>query len=211
MVVNIYISHLLFVDDILLFNNGRRSETKELKRILELFLKATGMLVNKEKSHLLLEGFNRMEAFNIAEDLPFEERKLEDSFKYLGFFLNPHSYKKQDWFWLVAKIESRIKHWSFKWLSRPGRLALIKPVLLAIPVYWAALTWVPKGILERIRRVCNRFLWAGSKEESVLPWVAWDKVVRPKEWGEWGIKELTAFGQSLEAKLGWRLIKMENL
>lgn len=109
-----------------------------------------------------------MEALNIAEDLPFEERKLEDNFKYLGFFLKPNSYKKQDWLWLVAKIESRITHWSFKWLSRARRLTLIKSILLDIPVYWAALTWVLKGILEKIIRVCNRFLWVGSKEESVL-------------------------------------------
>jgi len=48
--VNLFITHLLFVDDILLFNNGRRSETKELKRILDLFRKATSMQVNKEKN-----------------------------------------------------------------------------------------------------------------------------------------------------------------
>eukprot|EP00253_Pinus_taeda_P008403 PITA_08403 len=147
--VNMFISHLLFIDDILLFSNGNMTEIKELKKILELFMKATGMLMNYRKSQLILEGFNR--------------------------------------------------------------LNLIKSVLLAISVFWATLTWVPKGILEKIRRICNRFLWAGSKEDSVLPWVAWEKVARPKEWGGWGIKDLTALGPSLAAKLGWRIIKMENL
>lgn len=90
-------------------------------------------------------------------------------------------------------------------------MTLIKSVLLVIPVYWAALTWVPKGILEKIKRICCRFLWVGSKEESVLPWVAWEKVARPKDWGGWGIKDLTAFGPSLAAKSGWRIIKKENL
>ena len=102
------------MDDILLFNNGRRSETKALKQILDLFLKSMGMSVNMEKSSLILEGFNRMESRNIAEDFPFEDRKMAENFKYLGFFLKPHSYKKQDWYWLVEKIESRINHWSFK-------------------------------------------------------------------------------------------------
>ena len=81
---------------------------------------------------------------------------------------------------MVANIEARIYHWSFKWLSRAGRLTLIKSVLLAIPVYWVALTWVPKGILEKIRIICSRFLWVGSKEDLVLPWIAWEKVARPK-------------------------------
>eukprot|EP00253_Pinus_taeda_P027005 PITA_27005 len=57
--VNLFISHLLFGDDILLFSNGNMSEIKELKRILELFMKAIGMQVNYRKSQLILEGFNR--------------------------------------------------------------------------------------------------------------------------------------------------------
>jgi len=57
--INLKITHLLFVDDILLFSNGRRNKSHELKRILDLFLKATSLQVNKEKSQLLLGGFNR--------------------------------------------------------------------------------------------------------------------------------------------------------
>lgn len=92
-----------------------------------------------------------------------------------------------------------------------GRLTLIKSVLLATPVFWASLSWVPKGILGKIRRICSGFLWAGAKEESVLPWIAWDKVTKPKEWGGWGIKDLNAFTASLAAKVGWKIVKLENL
>lgn len=209
--VNMFITHLLFVDDILLFTNGSLNEIKELKNILDLFMKATGMQINYRKSQLITEGLNRNEKNQISVLLPFEVHSMENPFKYLGFWLKPNAYRNQDWNWLVAKTESRISQWSYKWLSRAGRLTLIKSVLLAMPVYWAALTWVPKGILRKINRICSRFLWAGSKEESVLPWVAWDKIARPKEWGGWGIKNLTDFSTSLAAKSGWRIIKMENL
>eukprot|EP00253_Pinus_taeda_P021761 PITA_21761 len=151
--INLYITHLLFVDDILIFSNGSFNELKEFKNIFDLFVKATGMQTNSGKSQVCVAG----------------------------------------------------------WLSRAGRVTLIKSVLLAIQVYWAALTWIPKGIMEKIRRMCCRFLWAGSNENSVLPWVAWDKIARPKEWGGWGIKRLPEFSLSLAAKLGWRLISMENL
>eukprot|EP00253_Pinus_taeda_P022219 PITA_22219 len=119
--INLYISHLLFVDDILIFSNGSHNELKELKSIFDLFMKATGMLINSGKSQ------------------------------------------------------------------------------------------IPKGILERIRRLCSRFLWDGSNESTFLPWVAWDKISRPKEWGGWGIKRLPEFSLSLAAKSGWRLITVENL
>lgn len=59
---------------------------------------------------MILEGFSRVEIRRIVEDLPYEEKKMSDSFKYLGFHLNPDLYRIQDWFWLVTKIENRIKH-----------------------------------------------------------------------------------------------------
>eukprot|EP00253_Pinus_taeda_P002811 PITA_02811 len=209
--INLFITHLLFVDDILIFTNGSPDELKELKCIFDLFLKATGMQINTRKSQACVADFVRRERNSLANLFPFPIQPLDTPFKYLGFWLKPVGYKKEDWNWLIAKIEARISHWSFRWLSRAGRLTLIKSVLLAILVYWAALTWIPKGVLEKIRRICSRFLWAGSKESSVLPWVAWDKVARPKEWGGWGIKRLPDFSLSLAAKSGWRLITMENL
>lgn len=139
------------------------------------------MQINSRKSQLIVEGLNMQERAQIFSLFPFESSNMHSPFKYLGFSLKPIAYKKEDWNWLIAKIEAIISHWSYKWISRAGRLTLIKSVLLAIPVYWAALTWVPKGILEKIRRICSRFLWAGSKENSVLPWVAWEKVERPKD------------------------------
>lgn len=93
---------------------------------------------------LILEGFFRTGIRRITEALPFETNSMMDSFKYLGFHLKPDTYRKQDWFWLVEKIENWVKQWSYKWLSRVGRLVLIKMVLMVILVYWTALTWVPK-------------------------------------------------------------------
>eukprot|EP00253_Pinus_taeda_P033361 PITA_33361 len=209
--VNLFISHLLFVDDILLFTNGSLNEVKELKNILDLFMKATRMQINLKKSHFILEGFSRNECSQITAILPFDVHTMDSPFKYLGFWLKPNSYKKQDWNWLVAKIEAKIGHWSFKWLSRAGRLTLVNSVLQAMPIFWAALTWIPKGILHKIKRICSRFLWSGAKENSVLPWVAWDKIARPKEWGGWGIKNLNDFSTCLAAKSGWRIISSENL
>jgi hypothetical protein len=67
--------------------------------------------------------------------------------------------------WLLAKLEKRLKVWSNKWLSRAGRLVLIKTVLEAIPVYWMSLSWIPKGILEKERRMSFSYLWRGKSEK----------------------------------------------
>lgn len=158
--INLFITHLLFVDDILIFTNGSPNEIKEYKSIFDLFLKASGMQINSRKSQICAADLVRRERDRLTNLFTFPLQPLDTPFKYLGFWLKPVAYKKEDWNWLIAKIESRINHWSFRWLSRAGRLTLLKSVLLAIPVYWAALTWVPKGVMEKIRKICSRFLWA---------------------------------------------------
>eukprot|EP00253_Pinus_taeda_P034852 PITA_34852 len=167
--INLYITHLIFVDDILIFTNGNHNELKEFKCIFDLFIKATSMQINSGKSQVCFADFERRERNRMTNLFPFLIQSLEDPFKYLGFWLKHVVYKKEDWNWLIAKIESRTSHWSF------------------------------------------RFLWTGTKESSGLPWVAWDKVARPKEWGGCGIKRSPDFNISLAAKSEWWLISMENL
>ena len=64
--------------------------------------------------------------------------------------------------------------WSHKWLSRADKLVLVKAVLEAMPVYWMALTWIPRGILDKIRKICFSFLWGGSYDKKTMMWVSWD-------------------------------------
>jgi hypothetical protein len=110
--------------------------------------------------------------------------------KYLGFHRKPNNCRKLEWAWLIAKLEKRLKAWSFQWLSRVGRLVLVKFVLEAILVYWMLLAWIPRGILENLKRICSKFLWAGSKEQFVLPWVKWSVLASPKLLGGWGLKNI---------------------
>ena len=87
----------------------------------------------------------------------------------------------------------------------------MKVVLEAIPVYWMSLSWIPKGILERIRKICFRFLWSGKKEEQTTPWVNWKRIAKPKGLGGWGLKDIFLFSKALAAKGGWRLVKTSSL
>ena len=105
----------------------------------------------------------------------------------------------KDWDWLIAKVEKRILNWSFHWLTKEGKLTLVKAVLEAIPIYWMHF-WIPMGVIEKIRNLCFRFLWSEHKDSVGLPWTSWKTLACPKFLGGWGLKIPTVFSKALAAK-----------
>eukprot|EP00253_Pinus_taeda_P025838 PITA_25838 len=83
--INLFISHLFFVDDILIFTNGSSNEIKEYKSILDLFLIATGMEINTRKSQICVADLARGERDSISNTFTFPIQPLDTPFKYLGF------------------------------------------------------------------------------------------------------------------------------
>ena len=92
-------------------------------------------------------------------------------------------------------------------MSRGGRLVLVKAMLQIIPVYWASIAYIPKGIFTNIWKECFTFLWIASKQNKGIPLVKWNIIAYPKEIGGGGIKNLPLFTKALAAKSLWRLIK----
>ena len=62
------------------------------------------------------------------------------------------------------------------------------------------------GILEKIRKLCFKFLWSGNKEYFGLPWTSWKTLACPKSLGGWGLKSPIIFAKSLAAKSVWNVI-----
>ena len=85
---------------------------------------------------------------------------MDEGFKYLGFVLKPNAYSFKDWMWLYKKIEGRIGCWTYKFLSRGGRRVLLKEVLQSIPIYWATIAYILKGILQKLRNKFFSLLWS---------------------------------------------------
>ena len=92
------------------------------------------------KSSLTTHILRLEEEAKLMRFFPFNTAGLDEGLKYLGFSLKANLYRKQDWFWLVGKVEKRLMVWSHKWLSRAGRLVLVKATLEAILVYWMSLS-----------------------------------------------------------------------
>eukprot|EP00253_Pinus_taeda_P027166 PITA_27166 len=206
-----YITHLLFVDDVLILLNGSVRDSRAFAKILHLFSSATGMTPNQLKSTITCARTSVQETQIGLQSFPYEVHPLDRGLKYLGFNLKPTCQRIADWVWLATKLEKRLSGWSFRYLSRAGRLVLIKSVLEATPVFWMALAWIPRNILGRLQQICNRYLWNGSQDKRLFAWIGWKKISLPKKWGGWGLKELPEFAKALAAKMGWTLLTKQNL
>ena len=88
---------------------------------------------------------------------------------------------------------------------------MVKVVLKAMSVYWMALTWIPRGILEKNRKICFSFLWSSLKEKKMMTWARWEHIALPKSIGGWGLKNIFLFSRAFAAKSGWRLISSTSL
>ena len=84
---------------------------------------------------------------------------------------------------------------------------ILKAVLQSIPIYWASIAYIPKGILTKIRNKCLSFLCTASKQAEGISLVKWRVIALPKELGGWGVKNMELFCKSLAAKNLWRLFK----
>ena len=107
-------------------------------------------------------------------------------------------------------MENKIRNWSFCWLSKGGKLILVKAVLEAILVFWLHF-WIPVGILEKIKKLCFKFLWDGNKDSAGLSWTSWKTLACPKFLGGWGLKIPSVFAKALAAKNVWKVINGKGL
>lgn len=80
-----YLTHLLFVDDALILLDGSIRDSLSFSRILQLFMKATGMMVNQQKSTITFARTSVNEAQITHHAFPFSIHPMDRGLKYLGF------------------------------------------------------------------------------------------------------------------------------
>jgi hypothetical protein len=84
-------------------------DIETLADILATFLLATGMIINEKKYTISTSELDEEENEVYQRLFPFTLQDISQGIKYLGFQLKPNSYKKEDWKWLIEKVEKRLK------------------------------------------------------------------------------------------------------
>jgi len=124
--------------------------------------------------------------------------------KYLGLPLGAPFKAKSIWDDVVGKIERRLASWKRMYLSKGGRVTLIKSTLSNLPTYFLSLFPIPSGVASCIEKLHRDFLWGGLGEEFKYHLVSWSTVCFPISEGGLRIRNLRIFNQALLGKWLWR-------
>jgi len=142
--------------------------------VINPFCKASSMEVSATKSCFMSTSMELNDC--VLDIFPYKVNLVEEDFVYLGFNLKPNGYGKNDWKWLLNRVDKRIGVWCYRWLSLGGRLTLAKVVLESIHVYWLSLFKLPMSILEELRKKTVAFIWSGKLANNKYHLACWESL-----------------------------------
>ena len=107
---------------------------------------------------------------------------------YLGMPLGTLYKTTSIWNPILKMMEKKLSDWKQLYLSKGGRLTLLKSTLSSLPIYYLSLFSIPRAVATRLECIQRNFLWGSSVECFKYPLVAWEKVCLPCELGGLGIR-----------------------
>jgi hypothetical protein len=131
-------------------------QVQTISNLLICFELVSGLKVNLAKSILVLVG-EVSDIGVLAEILGYEVGYLPIT--YLGMPLGAQFKDKACWNGVVEKSVRTLASWKRSYLSKGGRLALIKSTLSNLPTYLMSLMPIPAAVAKRIESIQRDFLW----------------------------------------------------
>jgi hypothetical protein len=126
---------------------------------------------------------------------------------YLGLPLGAKFKSKQIWDPILEKMERKLAGWQRMYLSKGGRVTLIKSTLSSLPTYFLSLFPIPVSVAARIDTIQRNFLWGGMGEGKKFHLMKWSQVCQPLHLGGLGIRNVRLFNRAL---LGKWLLRFGN-
>ncbi|XP_041004066.1 uncharacterized protein LOC121249421 [Juglans microcarpa x Juglans regia] len=205
----ISVSHLFFAANNFMFCQANTEELNCVLNILNLYERASGQVLNKEKSSIFFS--KNTKPVTQQKVLQLVGLKSSGAFeKYLGLPTFVGRAKVSAFHSLVDRTWSRVANWKTKHLSVAGKETLLKEVLQAIPIYAMGMFLLPVSIIRKLNQLLRKFWWGFNEDTSKIKWVCWDKISTNKESGGLGFRDFKKFNLALLSRQGLRIIQNPN-
>ncbi|WVZ96211.1 hypothetical protein U9M48_041878, partial [Paspalum notatum var. saurae] len=199
------LSILQYANDTVIFIDHDLKKARNMKALLCMFEKISGLKINFHKSEIFCFG-QAKECESIYSCL-FGCRPGSFPFRYLGIPMHHRKLRNSDWAHIEERFEKRLIGWKGKLLSVGGRLVLINSVLSSLPMFMLSFFKIPKGILKKLEYFRSRFFWQNDQHKKKYHLIRWDQIRQPKEQGGLGVIDLEVQNKCLLSK--W-LFKLAN-
>ena len=195
------ISHLLYADDAIVFCEANSEQLMCLRWTLMWFEAVSGLKINLNKSEIIPLGrVDNVES--LAVELGCRVGSLPT--RYLGLPLGATHRASGVWDSIEERFRKRLSSWKRQYISKGGRLTLIRSTLSSLPIYFLSLFRMPKIVCARLEKIQRDFLWGGGNLDRKPHLVNWKTVCLEKSRGGLGVRGLSVMNQALLCKWCWR-------
>ena len=157
----------------------------------------SGLKVNLDKSEIIAVG--RVE--NVEEvALEFGCKVSKIPFTYLGLPLGARFKEVATWDGVEERLRKRLSIWKMQYISKGGRMTLIRSTLSSMPIYCISLFQMPRSVSSRLERIQRDFLWGGGALERKPHLVEWSIICSDKRKGGLRVRSLALLNKALLCK-----------
>lgn len=164
-----------FADDLTVFVPDVETAQLVLREI-DSFGKFSGLIINRDKSHLL----------QLGPDSKFDVSalgiKLVERTKILGIWFSPHRSINDHYEWnfkdILTKMLTICHCWHNRSLSLKGKIVVFNSLVISLLHYVATNSALPPRVLVELRKMVVHFLWNGGSSK-----IAYSTLVQPIEAG----------------------------
>ncbi|XP_011624130.1 uncharacterized protein LOC105420779 [Amborella trichopoda] len=196
-----FVSHLQYTDNTLVFYNSSISHADTLRVFPKCLVMATGFTANQAKSKMkevctdpLLVQFLTNRWGCSIEQLPST---------YLRFPLCLGLPQLSQWNHNLDKFDRRFEGWTSRFLSKEGRLTLIKATLVNTPVFQMSLFLILALMANGWENSMRNISWSGEHGHK-FHLISWNKLCLPKSQGDLDIRSLRNHNNALLGQWWWR-------